>query len=77
MSSQTPYEEEVIVIDSGTEMTRIGLAGGQGPALVKRTCVGKPRRRESIASGKGEALYVGEDALAKHRYIHLSSSNIC
>ena len=64
-------EEEVIVIDCGSESTRIGMAGDAAPALIDRTVLGKPKRRESIASDGKRGVFVGQDALQKHSILNL------
>ena len=71
MSTPT-YEEEVIVIDTGTDFTRMGLSSQAAPAMMCRTVVGKPKRRESIASADGKPqIYFGQDAFDKHSVLNL------
>ena len=64
-------EEEVIVIDCGTETTRIGMAGSPAPNLINRTVLGKPKRPESIAIDGNRSAFVGHDALQKHSILNL------
>lgn len=69
------YDEEVIVIDSGSYCTRIGMAGQPNPDLVDKTVIGKPKRRGSINIEDGsesKQIYTGDDALSKQSILHLN-----
>ena len=59
------------MIDCGSETTRIGMAGDNAPVLINRTVLGKPKGRESIATGGNRGAFVGHDALQKHSILNI------
>jgi len=67
------YDEDVIVIDSGSDLTRIGMSGQGSPGLVEKTVIGKPKRRASIAVDEKDSkhLYAGEEAIARQSILNI------
>ena len=72
MTDTITYDDDaVIIIDSGSEYTRLGVSQFQAPQIIKRTVVGKFKQRSSIVRTNASNFLVGEEALIKHSILNL------
>eukprot|EP00746_Dinoflagellata_sp_MGD_P073172 gnl/MRDRNA2_/MRDRNA2_29705_c0_seq1.p1 gnl/MRDRNA2_/MRDRNA2_29705_c0~~gnl/MRDRNA2_/MRDRNA2_29705_c0_seq1.p1 ORF type:complete len:773 (-),score=164.10 gnl/MRDRNA2_/MRDRNA2_29705_c0_seq1:1659-3977(-) len=63
--STSDTEQQVIVIDCGSEMTKAGFAGDDAPRSVMPTIVGRPKMAGIMVGMDQKDAYVGDEAQAK------------
>lgn len=65
-------EARTIIIDNGSEITRVGYAGDNTPTSILPSVVGKPKFIYKFGTDAEKDIFVGDEALSKSRSLAIT-----